>query len=180
MKRPIVLIGLVAILAVVLAGCGGSKSTNNATASGGGGAYGYGAPAKPASAPAKPAAAGATTIALADHGLGKMLVDASGRTLYLWRADTGLSSTCSGACAQGWPPVTTTGTPKATGGVHAGWLGTVKRADGTTQVTYGGHPLYRFAGDTAAGQTNGQGSTGFGSPWYVVSATGSAITKAAS
>jgi predicted lipoprotein with Yx(FWY)xxD motif len=195
MKRPVILIPIVALIAVIavvaVALASGGNSDNNSTASSGssggagaaastgGGGSAYGAPAPPAAA--KPASAGgAATITIANHGLGKMLVDSQGRTLYLWQADTGMSSTCSGACAQGWPPVTTSGAPKAAGGVQAGWLGTTKRADGTTQVTYGGHPLYRFAGDTAAGQVTGQGSTGFGSPWYVVSATGTAITKAAS
>jgi predicted lipoprotein with Yx(FWY)xxD motif len=198
MKRPVVLMPIVALIAViaivaVALASGGNDDNNPTAASGssgggssvastgggdGGGAYNYGAPAKPAAKPA--AGAGAATITIADHGLGKMLVDAQGRTLYLWQADTGMSSTCSGACALGWPPVTTSGTPKAAGGVQAGRLGTTKRADGTTQVTYGGHPLYRFAGDSAAGQVNGQANNGFGAPWYVVSATGTAITKAAS
>ena len=155
MKRPIVLIPIVALIAVIavvaVALAGGNSDNNNGTAA----------------------------ISIANHGLGKMLVDSQGRTLYLWQADTGMSSTCSGACAQGWPPVTTSGTPKAAGGVQAGWLGTTKRADGTLQVTYGGHPLYRFAGDTAAGQVNGQANDGFGAPWYVVAGDGSAITKTA-
>jgi predicted lipoprotein with Yx(FWY)xxD motif len=188
MKRPIILIPIVALVAVIavvavaLAG-GNSDTTNNGTAtksaastSSGSGVYGTPVP-KPAAA--APAASGAATITTANHGLGKMLVDSQGRTLYLWQADSGMSSTCSGACAAGWPPVTTTGTPKAAGGVQAGWLGTTKRADGTLQVTYGGHPLYRFAGDTAAGQVTGQGNPGFGAPWYVVAADGSAITKTA-
>ena len=84
-------------------------------------------------------------------------------------------STCSGACAQAWPPVTTTGTPKASGAVKASLLGTTKRADGSSEVTYAGHPLYTFAGDTQAGQTNGQGSNGFGAPWWVVTPAGKAL-----
>jgi predicted lipoprotein with Yx(FWY)xxD motif len=190
MKRPIILIpivALVAVIAVVAVALAGGNSDNNSgaatksaastTSSSGSGLYGA-APARPKPA-ATPAAGGAATITTANHGLGKMLVDSQGRTLYLWQADSGMSSTCSGACAAGWPPVTTTGTPKAAGGVQAGWLGTTKRADGTLQVTYGGHPLYRFAGDTAAGQVTGQGNPGFGAPWYVVATDGSAITKTA-
>jgi predicted lipoprotein with Yx(FWY)xxD motif len=106
-----------------------------------------------------------------------MLVDAQGRTLYLWQADTGTSSTCSGACATAWPPVTTTGKPAAGSGAKANLLGTTKRADGSTQVTYAGHPLYRFAGDSAAGRLNGQGSDAFGAKWYVVTPAGTATTS---
>jgi predicted lipoprotein with Yx(FWY)xxD motif len=84
-------------------------------------------------------------------------------------------STCAGACAQAWPPVTTTGTPKAGGAVKASLLGTTKRADGSREVTYAGHPLYTFAGDTKAGQTTGEGSNGFGAPWWVVSPAGKAL-----
>jgi len=102
-------------------------------------------------------------------------VDAQGRTLYLWDADHGSKSTCSGACAQAWPPVTTTATPKASGAVKASLLGTTKRADGSREVTYAGHPLYTFAGDTQAGQTTGQGSNGFGAPWWVVTPAGKAL-----
>jgi predicted lipoprotein with Yx(FWY)xxD motif len=109
--------------------------------------------------------------------LGTFLVDGQGRTLYLWVADQGSTSTCSGPCAQAWPPLTTTGAPKASGGVKSSLLGTVKRADGTREVTYAGHPLYTFTGDTQAGQTTGQGSDGFGAPWWVVSTAGKALEK---
>ena len=82
---------------------------------------------------------------------------------------------CSGACAQAWPPLTTTTTPKASGAVKASLLGTTKRADGSREVTYAGHPLYYFAGDSTPGQTTGQGSNSFGSPWWVVAPAGKAI-----
>ena len=84
-------------------------------------------------------------------------------------------STCSGACAQAWPPLTTSGTPKAGGKVKASLLGTTTRSDGSREVTYAGHPLYYFEGDSAPGQTTGQGSDGFGAPWWVVSPAGKAI-----
>jgi predicted lipoprotein with Yx(FWY)xxD motif len=119
----------------------------------------------------------AATISTASHGLGTMLVDAKGRTLYLWKADTGHKSTCSGACAAAWPPVTTHGKPKARGAAKPSQLGTTKRSDGTTQVTYAGHPLYWFKGDTKAGQHNGQGSDAFGADWLVVAPSGKAITR---
>ncbi|MFN3741406.1 MAG: hypothetical protein ACK4VW_01895 [Anaerolineales bacterium] len=106
------------------------------------------------------------------EGLGLFLVDAQGRTLYLFLADTSTSSACVGTCAERWPPLLTTGTPQAGEGVDATKLGTLLRPDGTTQVTYNGHPLYYFSGDTQPGDTNGQG---IGGRWYLVSPTGEAI-----
>lgn len=90
--------------------------------------------------------------------------------------DTSSSSTCSGACAAAWPPVTTKGAPTASGKAVASKLGTTKRSDGTEQVTYSGHPLYYYAGDSKAGQTTGQGNDGFGAKWWLVAPSGSAIT----
>jgi predicted lipoprotein with Yx(FWY)xxD motif len=89
-------------------------------------------------------------------------------------------STCSGACAAAWPPLLSTGTPTAGNGAKASLLGTTKRSGGKEQVTYNQHPLYLFAGDTAPGQTNGQGSTGFGALWYAVSTGGNQITGSGS
>jgi len=106
---------------------------------------------------------------------GMALVDEEGKTLYLWEADKNGTSTCTGPCAAAWPPVTTSGAPLAGSGVDKALLGTVKRADGTEQVTYNGHPLYYFVGDTAAGTAKGQGSKAFGASWYVVNAKGSKI-----
>jgi predicted lipoprotein with Yx(FWY)xxD motif len=105
------------------------------------------------------------------------LTDSSGRALYLWTPDTMTKSMCSGACATAWPPLTAKGAPTAGTGATASDLGTISRSDGTKQVTYAGHPLYYFAGDTAAGQTNGEGSNGFGAPWYVVAPSGQQITS---
>jgi predicted lipoprotein with Yx(FWY)xxD motif len=106
---------------------------------------------------------------------GKFLVDAQGRTMYLFEADKDGTSTCTGACAAAWPPVTVSGSPQAGSGVDQALLGTVKRDDGTMQLTYNKHPLYYFAADTAAGQDHGQGSKEFGAGWYVVNAQGSKI-----
>ena len=107
--------------------------------------------------------------------LGTFLVDGQGRTLYLWDADHGPKSTCSAACAQAWPPLTTTGTPKASGAVKSSLLGTATRADGSREVTYAGHPLYTYAGDTQPGQTTGEGSNSFGAPWWIVTTAGRAL-----
>jgi predicted lipoprotein with Yx(FWY)xxD motif len=106
---------------------------------------------------------------------GQALVDEDGKALYLWEADKAGQSTCTGPCAAAWPPVTTSGAPQAGSGVNQSLLGTVKRADGTEQVTYNGHPLYYFVGDTAAGMAKGQGSKAFGADWYVLNAKGSKI-----
>jgi predicted lipoprotein with Yx(FWY)xxD motif len=103
------------------------------------------------------------------------LVDEDGKTLYLFEADKTSTSTCAGPCAAAWPPVTTNGAPQAGSGVDKSLLGTVKRDDGTEQVTYNGHPLYYFVGDTAAGMAKGQGSKAFGASWYVLNAKGSKI-----
>jgi hypothetical protein len=92
--------------------------------------------------------------------------------------DTGDTSNCSGACAGAWPPVTTTGSATASGGAKASDLGTITRSDGTKQVTYDGHPLYYFSGDSGPGTASGQGSDGFGAKWWLVAPTGSDVTAA--
>ena len=125
------------------------------------------------SAPSSPS--GSATISVQGSSLGQILVDGNGKTLYLFEADTSAQSTCTGGCAQAWPPVTTSGAPKAAGGASASLLGTSARSDGTTQVTFGGHPLYSFTGDTKPGDTNGEGSTAFGAGWDVLSPSGAKI-----
>jgi predicted lipoprotein with Yx(FWY)xxD motif len=184
MKRSILPV-LAVLAATAAAACGssyssggstastsGSSSSGNTPASSGGG-YSYGSQAK---TPA-PASAGAAAVKTTSGDLGTFLVDSSGRTLYLWKADKGSASMCSGACAQAWPPLTTKSKPQAGGGVKASLLGTTKRSDGTLEVTYAGHPLYYFAGDSGPGSTSGQASKGFGADWFVVAPTGHAITK---
>jgi predicted lipoprotein with Yx(FWY)xxD motif len=121
-----------------------------------------------------PKTAGAK-IDVARSRLGLMLVNARGRTLYLFEKDKGRSSTCYSACASHWPPVTTTGRPQAGRGVRAALLGTTKRRDKKVEVTYAGRPLYYFAGDMKRGDTNGQGLNQFGAGWYVVSPAGKKI-----
>jgi len=121
-----------------------------------------------------PKTAGAK-IDVARSRLGLMLVNARGRTLYLFEKDKGRSSTCYSACPSYWPPVTTTGRPQAGRGVRAALLGTTKRRDKKLEVTYAGHPLYYFAGDMKRGDTNGQGLNQFGAGWYVVSPAGKKI-----
>jgi predicted lipoprotein with Yx(FWY)xxD motif len=115
------------------------------------------------------------TVALRPTAVGKVLVAANGRTLYLFTADKGKTSTCYGQCATFWPPLIAT-KPSAGAGVKASLLGTTKRKDGKLQVTYAGHPLYSFANDKKAGDVNGQAFVHFGGAWWVVSAAGRKIT----
>jgi predicted lipoprotein with Yx(FWY)xxD motif len=122
------------------------------------------------------AATGRATISVRKTKLGRVLVDGSGRTLYLFMKDRHDKSACGGACATQWPPLLTTGTPKAGHGVRAKLLGTTVRKSGR-QLTYDGHPLYRYAFDAKAGQTKGEGSTAFGAPWYVLAPNGHRIDK---
>lgn len=108
--------------------------------------------------------------------LGRYLVDGSNRALYLFAKDHRNKSNCSGGCAKNWAPLLTSGKASAGGGVSAAKIGTIRRAGGAHQVTYNGHPLYRFIGDTRAGQANGEGVTAFGAKWYVVTPAGTANT----
>jgi predicted lipoprotein with Yx(FWY)xxD motif len=134
------------------------------------------------SAASSPSAAGsqaadAFTVSLrAISGIpGKALVDGQGRTLYLFEADHGGKSTCSGACAAAWPPYTVTGTPQSGSGVNPAMLSTIRGPGGSAQVVYNGHPLYYFSGDSHPGDHSGQGSKAFGAGWYVVAASGNKI-----
>jgi predicted lipoprotein with Yx(FWY)xxD motif len=121
------------------------------------------------------AASRGTAVHIGSSKLGRILVNSHGKTLYIWAHDKGSKSTCYGMCAKYWPPVTTSGKPQALGGVRTSLLGTTRRNDGRTQVTYHGHPLYLFAGDTKPGDTKGEGLTGFGGRWDPVSAAGRAV-----
>ena len=118
--------------------------------------------------------AGATryTVGIATTPLGKIVVDSRGRSLYLFEADHKRTSACYGACAKAWPPVIAVGKPKAGPGARAALLGVLMRKDGKQQVTYRGHPLYRFFKDTKSGQVKGQGLDFFGGEWYVLTPAG--------
>src|SRR5262245_7526405 len=121
--------------------------------------------------------ASGTLVKVGPSSLGRVLVDAHGKTLYIWAHDKGSKSTCNGDCAEYWPPLLARGGPLAAGGAKATLLGTSRRSDGRMQVTYAGHPLYYFVQDTKPGQTKGEGLTGFGGRWDPVSAAGSAVQK---
>jgi predicted lipoprotein with Yx(FWY)xxD motif len=110
--------------------------------------------------------------------LGSVLVDSHKRTLYMLTADGKNSSTCSGACAANWPPAKAPKKPKVASSLKQSKLKVIKRSDGTKQLAYAGHPLYRFAGDSKAGDVNGEGINAFGGKWYVLSKSGAAVTGA--
>jgi predicted lipoprotein with Yx(FWY)xxD motif len=154
-KSTTLLAGTAALVvtALALAGCG-SGSTD----------------ATPTTASGSPA-----TIGVANGDLGKILVDSQGRTLYLFQKDSGTKSTCFGQCAVNWPPLRVSGKPTEGSGANPGLVGTTSRADGKPQVTYNGHPVYLFAGDKNAGNTNGEGVNAFGGNWYALSPQGDEV-----
>jgi predicted lipoprotein with Yx(FWY)xxD motif len=158
MRKAFARAALLAALAVAAAACGGNDDEPSGTA----------APAAPTTTAAQ--AAGSATVAVASSRLGDILVDADGRTLYVFTKDKGDQSACSGECAANWPALT--GTATAGTGAQAALLSTATQADGSSQVTYGGKPLYYFAGDAKPGDTNGQG---VGSVWYAVTADGEMV-----
>jgi predicted lipoprotein with Yx(FWY)xxD motif len=146
---------LIPLGALAVAACGGSGS---------------------AAAPTTASGASAT-VGLATTSLGSTLVSSKGRTLYLFKADHGTRSACAGACASAWPPLLATGNPTAGTGLNASKLATTTRVGGREQVTYNGHPLYLYVGDTKAGQVTGQGVTAFGAAWFAVASSGNPLSS---
>ena len=118
------------------------------------------------------------SVSLRKTNLGPILVNSRGHTLYLFAKDRNGKSSCRGSCAKFWPPSLERGKPTAGSGVKASLLGTTRRSNGSLQLTYNKHPLYTFALDKKAGQTNGEGNLAFGAKWYAVSARGTAVVKA--
>jgi predicted lipoprotein with Yx(FWY)xxD motif len=143
------------VAVVVLAGCGGGGSASPT--------------------PPKTAGGRAATLGVGSVGLGKILVDSRAHTLYLFKKDSGTTSSCFGACAANWPPLRARGTPTVGSGAKASLVATTVRSDGKAQVTYNGHPLYMFSGDEKAGDTNGEGVKAFGGNWYAVDPSGKQI-----
>lgn len=177
MKRviPIVFLAALAGIVFVITSSGSSNahkssSTTTQTASG---AYGPGYGGSASTAPA-PAAAN-SGVSLRRTSLGKVLVDAKGRTLYLFERDKADMSSCTGACQSIWPSLTVQSKPQAMGGVSAARLGTIAGPGGKQQVTYNGHALYYYVGDRKPGDTTGEGLNQFGAEWYVLAANGNKI-----
>ena len=159
-------------MVLLAAACSSSSSSSTPSAASGG--------ASASTSPAAASSGGGTVITTSSGSAGSFLTSSSGRAIYLWEKDGKNTSACSGACAGAWPPVTATGSVTASGSAVAADLGTITRSDGTKQVTYDGHPLYYYVGDTGAGQVTGQGSDGFGAKWWLVAPSGSAITSSVS
>jgi predicted lipoprotein with Yx(FWY)xxD motif len=160
-RLPLASASVLACVALLSAACSSSASPSTSS---------------PPVSPSATATAPEAVIGATHSQLGTFLTADNGRTVYLFEKDTGSKSTCFGACAAGWPPVTTSGmAPTTSGKANASLLGTTTRPDGTVQVTYAGHPIYFYSADTAPGQTNGEGVDAFGAEWYVVSPAGNKV-----
>jgi len=119
------------------------------------------------------------TVSVANTGLGRVLVDGKGHTLYLFEKDKRGKSACAGQCAASWPPLIASGKPLAGAGARLALLGSIRRGDGRLQVTYNRHPLYTFVFDRKKGQTSGEELDSFGGEWYAIGAAGSKVAKSA-
>src|SRR2546423_9315856 len=152
------------VTALIISGCGGTTGSGNSAPK---------TPAKPAGTAG--AGGGAPLDVTTNPKLGKIIVDAKGRTLYDFVIDKGTMSVCYGGCASLWPPYTTNAKPVAGPGPSASLIGTTKRKDGSSEVTYAGHPLYYYAPDQKRGQNTGQALHRFGAPWYALAPNGREI-----
>jgi predicted lipoprotein with Yx(FWY)xxD motif len=160
--------GLVAV-AIMLGACGSNSSPTDP---------GTSSPAASATRQAD-AVTDPVTVKSMSTSKGKVLATTAGRTLYWFAKDTATQSKCNGSCATYWPPVTGKAVAAAGAALPHGF-GTITRADGKTQATYDGHPLYTYTGDTAAGQVNGNAVNASGGLWWAVTPSGSKLRKAAS
>jgi predicted lipoprotein with Yx(FWY)xxD motif len=164
---------LLTVLALAATACAGGADE---TAVGDGGTAASPAavaPADDASTVAPPSVDGPARITtVGDDELGDLLADAGDHTLYVFFEDRPDRSTCTGTCADNWPPVLTDGAPEAAGEVDAALLGSTERDDGSVQVTYDGQPVYRYRGDAGPGEVNG---FGVGDVWYPVAPDGSPL-----
>jgi predicted lipoprotein with Yx(FWY)xxD motif len=162
-SRPITFLAGVAaipLVALSVAACGGGGSAATA-------------------ATPETSSGAAATVGVSQSSLGSILVNSSGRTLYLFKADAGRQSSCTGACTSKWPPLLATGKSSAGTGLTVSKLGTITRSDATRQITYDGHPLYLFVKDKKAGEVNGQGVVAFGAAWYALAPSGDQISGTA-
>lgn len=174
MNRTLLAISALVVGALLaVSGCGSSDSSDSGGAYGGRGQTGSTQAAKSETSGGGSAGSGTGAVSVADNPEhGAILVNAEGFTLYDFHKDKGGKSSCYGACASTWPPLTTDGEPEAIKGAMAAKLGTTKRTDGTVQVTYAGWPLYTYAADTKPGEANGQDIDSFGAEWYALQPSG--------
>ena len=170
-------LAVTAVGAILLVGCGGGSGSSSTTAT----EAKTTATPPPAATPPPNAEEGTVFVSLGSaSGLGQVLVDSEGHTLYAFSGDGPGTPRCDGACAKAWPPLLDENSePQPSNGTAATRLGTVARADGTQQVTYAGHPLYRFGGDKKPGDANGQGSTAFGGTWTALKGSGTPAGQSA-
>lgn len=173
MRKSLLLakIGVPVAAALLATACSSSSGTASGTSAAG---------ATPTASPAATGTGSATVITVRSGAAGSYLADGSGRTVYLFTKDHKDSSSCTGSCAGVWPPVTAPAGVSASGGASVADLGTISRSGGVKQVTYDGHPLYYFSGDTKTGQVKGQGLDAFGSKWWLVAPSGAANMTAVS
>lgn len=164
--------------ALAIAGCGGGDGNGSGGAYGGGASATNGETAANAPTAAPNPEEGATFVSLGNvPELGLVLVDSKGYTLYDFHKDKGTMSSCYGACARVWPPLLTEGEAHPSNGAQKSLLGTTKRRDGTTQVTYAGHPLYTYVVDKKPGEANGNDFSAFGAEWYALTENGEDAEK---
>jgi len=185
---PLALLAVLGAIALAVAGCGGGSSStsessnassnenaSSESSSGYGSRYGNSESENKSTSSESAAGAesGAGVVSLGNvQKLGMVLVDSNGMTLYDFHKDNGTTSSCYGPCAEGWPPMLTEGEPTVGNGASASKLGTTERKDGTTQVTYAGHPLYTFVEDKKPGEANGNDVSAFGGQWYALKGSG--------
>lgn len=171
MKRLMSITVATAVLALGAAGCGDDEDSSDSAA--GTEPATTEAATTEAHATQAPAPKG-TTVKLDDSQFGRILFDADDQAIYLFDKEGGPKSECYGECAAAWPPVLTEGDPQAAAGLKASLLGTTERDDGTTQVTYNGHPLYYYAHESP-GEVTCHNVDEFGGLWLVVNAAGDAV-----
>jgi predicted lipoprotein with Yx(FWY)xxD motif len=169
-RRAATLVAALVIGTGALAGCGGGSSSTSGSTS----TKSTTTSLPPVAKPPPNAEEGTVFVSLGSAaGLGQVLVDSEGHTLYAFSNDSAKAATCEGACAKAWPPLLVEqGEPHPSNGAAAARLGTITRADGSRQVTYAGHPLYSFGGDKQPGEANGNGSSAFGGTWSALKGSG--------
>lgn len=174
MNRKICALALLAaaVLALAAAACGGGSGTSSEAKTETSSSAKETEPVKAA----PNAEEGTTFVSLGNvSGLGMVLVDSKGMTLYEFGKDSGEESTCYGECAKAWPPLLAEGEPQPSNGTDSSKLGTTERKDGTMQVTYNGRPLYGFVGDKAPGEANGNDVDAFGAEWHALQNSGEPV-----